>query len=123
MGTHPPFVKLVWNAQADGLLGTQSDRSIAKLLDVHPETVQNRRRELGIAPWRQPKRVHRRNCIYCGEAFTVTGGHADRLRRTCPPPKKCQRKQVAKMLELEAPRNRLKRVQGLLERHVLRDKG
>jgi hypothetical protein len=113
---------LIWNSQADGLLGHQSDRSIAKLLDVHPQTVQNRRKELGIPPWQQPKRIHRRTCVLCGEQFTVTGGRADRLRKTCPPPKKCQGKLIKKLLGLEAPRNQLKRIQGLLERHVLRDK-
>jgi hypothetical protein len=122
MAGHPPFVKLIWNSQADGLLGHQSDRSIAKLLDVHPQTVQNRRKELGIPPWQQPKRIHRRTCVLCGEQFTVTGGRADRLRKTCPPPKKCQGKLIKKLLGLEAPRNQLKRIQGLLERHVLRDK-
>jgi hypothetical protein len=122
MGSHPPFIPLVWNAAADGLLGNQSDRSVAKVLDVHPETVQNRRKALGIPAWRQGKRVHRRNCVYCGEPFTVIGGRGDRLRKTCPPPKKCQRKQVAKMLELGAPAARLKQVSALLGMHFITDK-
>jgi hypothetical protein len=122
MAGHPPFIKLIWNAEADGLLGKQSDRSIAKLLDVHPQTVQNRRKALGIAPWRQPKRIHRRTCIFCGEPFEVVGGRADRLRTTCPPPKTCQGKLIRKLLSLASPVNRLKRVQGLLERHVREDK-
>ncbi len=116
----PLFKPLVWNAAADALLGVQSDRSVARILGVHPITVGSRRKALGIPAWQQPKRVHRRNCIQCGESFEVTGGRASQLRTTCG--KKCQRKLIKKLLALEGPRDQLKRLQGLLERHVLQDK-
>jgi hypothetical protein len=121
-GTHPRLIKLDWPAEVDAKLGKVSDASIAREHGYHPETVQARRRELGIRPWQQPKRIHRRTCVLCGEPFEVVGGRADRLRKTCPPPKKCQGKLIKKLLGLEAPRNQLKRIQGLLERHVLTDK-
>lgn len=111
-----------WTATTDQLLGVQSDRVVGAKLGIHPETVQRRRKALGVPAWHQPKRVHRRNCIYCGEPFTVIGGLADRVRKTCPPPKKCQRKQVAKLLEQAGPRALIKRTQGLRERHVLTDR-
>lgn len=118
----PLFKPLVWNAAADALLGKQSDRAVARILGVNRITVGSRRKALGIQAWRQPKRIHRRTCIQCGEPFTVVGGRLSQMRTTCPPPKKCQGKLIKKLLALESPRIRLTRIQGLLERHVLRDK-
>jgi hypothetical protein len=118
----PLFTELLWNAQADSLLGVQSDRAVARILGVNRITVGSRRKKLGIPPWVQPKRQHQRHCAICGEPFTVVGGRLSQMRTTCPPPKKCQAKLIKKLLALESPRIRLKRIQGLLERHVLRDK-
>lgn len=118
----PLFQKLDWPAAADRLLGVQSDRAVAAILGVNRITVASRRKELGIPRWVQPKFQHQRHCAICGEPFTVVGGRLSQMRTTCPPPKMCQGKLIKKMLALESPRNQLKRVQGLLERHVLRDK-
>jgi hypothetical protein len=53
---HPLFTSLVWNAEADALLPTMSDRAVAKLVGVHRKTVAARRRQLGI-PLHKPPHV------------------------------------------------------------------
>jgi hypothetical protein len=118
----PLFKPLVWNAAADALLGVQSDRSVAQIIGAHPKTVGSRRKALGIPRWVQPKRTHRRICIQCGEPFEITGGRLSQMRTTCPPPKQCQAKLIKKLLDEAGAPALIKRTQGLLERHVLRDK-
>jgi len=51
---HPLFVPLVWNAEAEKLLGAQSDRSLAKQLNLHPTTVRAKRESLGIPVFSPP---------------------------------------------------------------------
>jgi hypothetical protein len=119
---HPLFEKLVWNEAAEALLGTRSDRSIAKLLGVHPATVRTHRHELGIPAWRQSKHQHQRTCVICGEPFTVVGGRLSQMRTTCPPPKKCTAKLIRKQRKLGDPAARLRQVSALLGMHFITDK-
>jgi hypothetical protein len=119
LGIPPARRGFHWDATTDALLGVESDRVVGAKLGIHPETAQRRRKALGVPAWHQPKRLYRRNCIQCGEPFEVVGRSG---RKTCPPPKLCQRKQVAKMLELGGPAGLIKRTQGLRERHVLTDR-
>jgi len=122
----PLFTKLVWDAAADALLGTQSDRAVGRLLGVNRTTVASRRQALGIPPWQHPKRLHQGTCVYCGEPFAVVGGRASQMRTTCPPPKDCLTKLVQeqrqKTLALAGPAAHLKRVSGLKGLHFLTDK-
>jgi len=48
------FVPLSWNAEADALLGTVSDRDVARRVGVDPKTARARRLRLGISVFRQP---------------------------------------------------------------------
>jgi hypothetical protein len=77
---------LAWNEAAIALLGTVSDRAVAKLLGINPKTAQAKRRALGIAPWRQPKRVLEIVCVIDGKITKVVGRRKSRLRKTCPNP-------------------------------------
>ncbi len=119
----PPFVPIVWGA-ADQLLGTMSDRELARHLDVDANTVQRRRQLLGIAPWRQQRRILKITCVICGKQTPVVGRRASRLRVTCPswfPGRisRCQKKLIKQTLlktmgkyKPVSPRNLIKRVGG-----------
>src|SRR5258708_26543883 len=68
----PPFMPIVWG-EADQLLGTLSDRELARHLHVDPHTVQARRQLLGIAPYRTPRRGLVIVCAICGQRTPVVG--------------------------------------------------
>jgi hypothetical protein len=80
-----PFIPIVWPPEVDELLGTLSDRELARHLGLDPHTVQRRRQQLGIPPWRQQRRVLAIVCVICGKETPVVGKRASRLRLTCPP--------------------------------------
>jgi hypothetical protein len=122
---NPPFVKLDCPPEVIPRLGKVSDRQIAREQNCHPETVQVWRRERGIAactPEQQhPKRIHPVTCDWCKKPFVIVGGRGDRLRRTHPPPKKCQWKQAQKTRRLRKSKTNMRQLRGLMERHILRD--
>ncbi len=118
---------LVWNEAATSLLGTMSDRALAKLLGINPKTVQAKRRALNIEPFRQPKRVLEIVCVIDGIRTKVAGRRASRLRKTCPPPHRftrpgqqsdCEKQLRSQTLMLThhnqpvSPRNLIKRAGG-----------
>lgn len=79
------FVRIVWPPEVDELLGTMSDRELARHLNLDPDTVQQRRRELRIDAFRPGHRVLVIVCVVCGKKTPVVGRRLNQLRITCPP--------------------------------------
>jgi hypothetical protein len=51
----PPAAGKPWEPWEDALLGTMPDAEVAAKTDRTPRAVYDRRRQLGIARWREPK--------------------------------------------------------------------
>ncbi len=126
MGKHPPFVKLDCPAEVIPQLGMVPDRQIAREQGCDPATVRVWRRERGIdacTPEQQhPKRIHPVTCDWCQKPFVIVGGRSDRLRRTHPPPRKCAWRLAQKTRRLRKSKTNMRQLQGLMERHILRDR-
>jgi hypothetical protein len=121
----PLFVPISWPREADELLGTMSDRELARHLNLDPHTVAARRRVLNIPPWRQSKSRHMRRCVVCGRTFEVVGGRLSQMRKTCPPKHRftragrlsdCQRQLISRTLMITG--NQPTSARGLVKRIV-----
>lgn len=117
-----PFVRRIWTSDEDALFDVHGDSKIAVILTIDRRTARSRRLELGGQPFRTQKRIHDDVCRYCQQPFRVFGGRKSQLRTTCPPPKKCQWKQGHKTRKRLKSKANMRQLQGLYERHILRDK-
>lgn len=119
---NPMFVRRAWTPAEDAMLGAISDRKVAVMLGINRATARRRRLELGIEPVRPQKRRHDRVCVFCQRSFTVFGGLKSQVRTTCPAPRKCAYLQALKTKRRLKSKTSMRQLQGLMERHILRDK-